>query len=100
MLTFDGVWHLGEVFSSRINSSFHSTGQMADRQVAHGGGGVMVWAGVCYGQRTQVLFIDGILNAQRYRDKILKPIVLPFIHDHHLMLQHDNAQPHVARICT
>ncbi|KAL0186462.1 hypothetical protein M9458_018132, partial [Cirrhinus mrigala] len=30
----------------------------------------------------------------------LRPIVAPFIHDHHLMLQHDNAQPHVARICT
>ncbi len=40
-------------------------------RVAHGGGGVMVWAGVCYGQRTQVHFIDGILNAQRYRDEIL-----------------------------
>ncbi len=25
---------------------------------------------------------------------------MPFIHDHHLMLQHDNARPHVARICT
>ena len=60
----------------------------------------MVWAGLCYGQRTQVYFIEGILNAQRYRDKILRPIVVPFIHDHHLMLQHDNAQPHVARICT
>ncbi len=40
------------------------------------------------------------LNAQRYRDEILRPIVVPFIHDHHLMLQHDNAQPHVARICS
>ncbi len=69
-------------------------------RVAHGGGGIMVWAGVCYGQRTQVHFIDSILNAQRYRDKILRPIVVPFIHDHHLMLQHDNARPHVARICT
>ncbi len=56
-------------------------------QVAHGGGGVMVWAGVCYGQRTQVHFIDGILNAQRYRDEILRPIVVPFVHDYHLMLQ-------------
>ncbi len=68
--------------------------------VTHGGGGVMVWAGVCYGQRTQVHFIDGILNAQRYRDEILRPVVVPFIHDHPLMLQHDNARPHVARICT
>ncbi len=25
---------------------------------------------------------------------------MPFIHDHHLMLQHENARPHVARICT
>ncbi len=64
-------------------------------------------AGICYGQRTQVYFIDGILNAQRYRDDIPRPIVVPFIHDHHLMLQHDNlslqhdnARPHVARICT
>ncbi len=62
MLTFDGVWHFGEVFSSRMNPVFHCTGQMADSvyqrfadvnvvdRVAHGGGGFMVWAGVCYGQ--------------------------------------------------
>ncbi len=25
---------------------------------------------------------------------------LPSIHEHHLMLQHDNARPHVAMICT
>ncbi len=37
-------------------------------RVAHGGGGVMVWAGVCYGQRTKVHLIDSILSAQRYRD--------------------------------
>ena len=63
---------------------------------------VDLWYGQAYvyGQRTQVHFIDGILNAQRYRDEILRPIVVPFIHDQHLMLQHDNAQPHVARICT
>ncbi len=99
MLTFDGVWHSGEVFSSRMNPGFHCTGQMADNvydvvwvsgllmstlaSSGHVGGGVMVCAGVYYGQRTQVHFIDGILNAQRYRDEILRPIVVPFIHDHH-----------------
>ncbi len=85
------VWHrVGEQFAE-VN--------VVDR-VAHGGGGVMVWEGVCYRQGIQVHFIDGILNAQRYRDEILRPIVVPFIHDHHSMLQHDNARPHVARICT
>ncbi len=63
-------------------------------------GGVMVRAGICYEQQTRVHFIDGILNAQRYHDEILRPIAVLFIHDHHLMLQHDNARPHVARICT
>ncbi len=84
------VWHrVGERFAVNIVD-----------QVGHSGGGIMVWAGICYGQRAQVYFIDGILNAQRYRNEILRPIVVPFIHDHHLMLQHDNARPHVARICT
>ncbi len=123
MLTFNGVWHFGELFSSRMNpgctfvqlpSLYRADGRqrvwrrVGERfadvnvvgRVAHGGGGVMVWAGVCYGQRTQVHFIDGILNAQRYHEEILRPIVVPFIHDHHLMLQNDNARPYVARICT
>ncbi|MBN3281678.1 TCB1 transposase, partial [Polyodon spathula] len=69
-------------------------------RVSHGGSGVMVWAGISYGQRTQLHFIDGNLNTQRYCDKILRPIVMPFIRCHHLMFQYDNAQPHVARICT
>ncbi len=30
MLTFNGVWHFGEVFSSGMNPGFHCTGQMAD----------------------------------------------------------------------
>ncbi len=110
MLTFDGVWHFTD--ESRF-SLYRADGRqrvwrcvgerfadvnVVDR-VAHGAGGDMVWAGVCYGQRTQVHFIDGILNAQRYHDEILRPIVVPFFHDHHLILQHDNARPHVARIC-
>jgi hypothetical protein len=49
---------------------------------------------------TIAFFIDGNLNAQRYSNEILRPIVVPFIRHHHLMFQHDNAQPHVTRIYT
>lgn len=59
--------------------------------VAHGCGGVMGWGDICYGQQTQVRFIDGILIAQRYWNQILGPIVVPVIHNHRLMLQHDVA---------
>ena len=55
---------------------------------------------ISYGQQRQLHFIDGNLNAQRYHGDILRPIVLPFIRRHHFMLQHDNAWPHVTRICT
>jgi hypothetical protein len=53
-------------------------------RVPHGGGGV-IWAGISYGPQTQLHFIDGNLNALRYRDEILRPI------------QHDN---NGTRICT
>jgi hypothetical protein len=66
-------------------------------RVAHGGGGVMAWAGV--GQRTPLHFIEGNLNGQRYRDEILIPIVVPFVRLHAVTFQQDNARPHVARIC-
>ena len=47
-----------------------------------------------------IYFIDGNLKAQRYRDEILRPIIVTFIRRHHLLFQHNNALPHVARICT
>ncbi len=60
MLKFDGVWHFGEVFASRMNPDFHCTGQMADSmygvvrfadvnvvdRVAHDGG--RLWYGQAY----------------------------------------------------
>ncbi len=61
---------------------------------------VGLWFGQAYVMDNEHRFIDGILNAQRYRDEILRPTVVPFIRNHHLMLEHNNARPHVARTCT
>lgn len=68
--------------------------------MAHCGGGVMIWVSICYRQRTQGPFIDGLLNAKKYCGKILRSIVVQYIQEHHRMLQHDEAGLHVARICT
>ena len=74
------VWHL-------VGKRFADVNIV--NRVPNGDGGVMLWAGISYGQQTQLRFINGNLNAQRYRDDILRPIVIPFIHRHHLMFQPD-----------
>ena len=62
-----------------------------------GGGGLMVWAGIAYGHRTPLVFIDGSLTALRYVDLILRPVVVPFIRQHDVTFRLDNARAHVAR---
>ena len=59
---------------------------------------MMVWARISYGYRTQLGVIDGNLNAQKYRDRVLAPHV-PLLQNHGVIsvLQQDNARPHVAR---
>ena len=44
----------------------------------------------------------GNLTAIRYRDEIIRPHVLPFLQGQRgaVMLQQDNARPHVARVVT
>ncbi|VDH95795.1 serine/threonine-protein phosphatase 4 regulatory subunit 2 [Mytilus galloprovincialis] len=57
--------------------------------------------GICHNGRTQLKIIDGNLNALRYRDEVLNPIVLPFIRQRGFnhVFQQDKARCHVARIC-
>ena len=64
-----------------------------------GGGSIMVWGGIAYGYRTPLVVIEGNLNAQKYRDNILRPHVVPLIQNHGVIstLQQDNARPHIAR---
>ena len=65
----------------------------------YGGGSVMVWGGITARNRTQLVIIDGNLNAATYRDDVLAPAVVPFLQRHGpgIILQQDNARPHAAR---
>ena len=66
-----------------------------------GGGSVMVWAGICHDDRTRLKIVQGTLNAVKYSDDILDPIVLLFLQQRNVdhVFQHDNARCHVARVC-
>ena len=47
--------------------------------------------------RFELVVIAGNLNAVRYREDILLPHLLPFLHAHpDMTLQHDNATSHTA----
>ena len=65
-----------------------------------GGGSVMVRVGICHDGRTQLKIVHGTLNAVKYREDIIHPIVLSFLQQRNFdhAFQHDNAKSHVARV--
>ena len=65
-----------------------------------GGGSVMVWGGIMGRRKTNLIVVQGNLSAQGYIIQILQPEAIPFLQmDEPAILMHDNARPHVARIC-
>ncbi len=62
----------------------------------------MVWGGIMGNRKTELVVIQGNLNAQRYIAEVLTPHAMPFIRHHGpgITLQQDNARPHTARITT
>ncbi|KAI4874147.1 hypothetical protein NFI96_015663, partial [Prochilodus magdalenae] len=67
-----------------------------------GGGLVMVWGGISLEGRTDLYRPDnGTLTAIRYQDEILGPLVRPYtgVVGPGFLLVHNNAWPHVARVC-
>lgn len=68
--------------------------------VPYGGGSVMVWGGICGDQRTDLVVVRQTLTAQRYRDQVLQPVVIPFMQRQQrgVIFQQDNARPHTARL--
>jgi hypothetical protein len=58
----------------------------------------MVWGGITAHSRTPLVVIPGNLTGIRYRDEIVQPYVIPFIHAqaNNFTFQQDNARPHVA----
>ncbi|GFX25083.1 transposable element Tcb2 transposase [Trichonephila clavipes] len=76
---------------SRNNPAF------VHESVRFGGGGVLMYGGISIDGRTYLYIIrDGPLTARRYRDDILRPIVVPYaaaIGDDFILMD-DNSRPH------
>nr|KAG5714667.1 hypothetical protein BaRGS_000155 [Batillaria attramentaria] len=64
----------------------------------YGGGSVMVWGGFHLHGRTPLYLIRGNLTGVRYRDEIVRPIIIPTLRamGRGSCLQDDNATPHRA----
>ena len=65
-----------------------------------GGGSVMVWGSIMGRRKTNLIVVQGNLSAQGYINHFLQPEAVPYLQRHGpAILMHDNARPHVARIC-
>jgi len=62
------------------------------------GGSVIVWGGIMGGRKTDLVIINGNLNAQGYVDNVLRSVVVPFIEQHPWCLMYGNASPHTPRL--
>ena len=59
----------------------------------------MVWGGIHFRGKTNLIVIRQNMNAQRYCDDILRPVVIPFMNRHNgFVFQQGNARPHTARL--
>ena len=60
----------------------------------------MVWGGISYTGRTNLVVINDTLTGFCYRDEIIVPHVQPYLvaHGPGMIYQQDNARPHMAHL--
>ena len=100
-ILFSDEFRFSPRFSDERYRVYRSRGERFTHQCLYESGRfVMVWAGICHDGRTQLKIVEGTLNAVKYREDILHPIVLSFLQQRNFdhAFQHDNAKSHVARV--
>ena len=81
----------------RRGERFQDPANVVERD-RYGGGSVMIWGGISNRAKTDIVTIRGNLNAVRYCNEVIRPVIVPFMHQGHAQIfQQDNARPHVAR---
>ena len=96
---FDFSHHDGRIRVFRRRGERFADNCLIERD-RFGGGSVMVWGGIMGRRKTNLIVVQGNLNAQAYISQILQPEAVSFLQRHgHAILMHGNARPHVARLC-
>ncbi|GFU85188.1 transposable element Tcb2 transposase [Trichonephila clavipes] len=90
------------VLTQTVRNRLHGVGLNARQSILSiGGAGVLVYGGISIDGRTDLYTIrDGPLTARRYRDEILRPIVVPYaaaVGDD-FILMNDNCRAHRANL--
>ena len=97
------LWiELTKALTVRIGMLFHSSinAFLSCARVARGGGGRGISALPIFSvQLIPHVLYWGQIKSVRYRDEILRPVAVPLVQQRNLILQQDNARPHVARVC-
>ncbi|GFV46243.1 transposable element Tcb2 transposase [Trichonephila clavipes] len=91
-----------KVSTQTVRNRLHGVGLYARRPMCQiWRWGVLVYGGISIDGRTDLYIIrDGPLTARRYRDEILRPIVVPYaaaIGDDFILMD-DNCRPHRANL--
>ena len=51
-----------------------------------------------WNHKSDLVIVDGKLNARRYVDEVLRPHMAPLVRMYNLRFQHDNTRAHTARV--
>ena len=94
---------IGVLVSDILTLAYEKSTDLGEVLVGWGWGGGRVRNGLgwdfSHGVKTPLVVIQGNLTAVCYRDQVLMLHVLPLVNAHNLTFQHNNARPHVARVC-
>ena len=108
----DGIDNNGHESSSSLSAKVDGCIQVwhpnGERQLeptvqpttTYSGGSVMIWASISLNGRTTHVVVPGNLNDRQYIDEILRPHVVPHLHQmgQNAIFQDDNERPYHARI--
>ena len=82
---------------------YRRTGERANENCINetqqfGGGSILLWAGISMHTKTQIVRVNGNLNARRYQTDIITPVLLPHLRANRgMIVAQDNAPCHAAR---